>query len=118
MGYSGFKIASQSKSATNVINKYRAVKVFSEEQRREIYDVLKNEDYLCISGEKGDNQYVKKKEVSRAFLKILFNLDNLISLDLSNTGLFSLPENLEKLTNLQALILSNTSINTLLRIYY
>ena len=54
--------------------------------------------------------YISYEEVSRAFLKILFNLDNLISLDLSNTGLFSLPENLEKLTNLQALILSNTSI--------
>ena len=42
MGYSGFKIASQSKSATNVINKYRAVKVFSEDQRRVIFYAPEN----------------------------------------------------------------------------
>lgn len=52
MGYSGLKIVIQCKNATNVINKYRAVKVFSEDQRREIYDVVKNENHLCASGEK------------------------------------------------------------------
>lgn len=104
-----FRSAGQSGKATEVIKKYRAAEKINASQRREIYDVLKNEKHLCIGGERDAFKYVRRKKVSRAFLETVFDLGNLISLDLSNTEIYVLPDGIGRLGNLQYLTLNNSS---------
>lgn len=105
-----FKNAGQSGKATEIIKRYRSAEKINANQRREINSALKNEKHLCIGGERDAFRYVRKKKVSRAFLETVFTLNNLVSLDLSDTEIYELPESIGKLSNLQYLTFNNSTL--------